>query len=358
MARAPARPAAVPAAAGLTGLRPLRGRLRPRLPRLLRLLPLALLCLLVAPGTWLRERPIAPGDGATLVMHRLDLSQPRDWPAALRVAGGWSLGSRHEGFGGYSTLLALPGNRLLSFSDRGDFLEFAAPDGPSGPTISGTVPEEPDSDNLSYDFESATRDPETSRIWLGLEGNNAIRRLNADKQSDGAVRRDAMAGWARNRGPEAMTRLADGRFIVLAEGSLPGDSPSPGVLFSGDPVAGAQPVAFDFPRRGGYRPTDMAALPDGRVIILFRKLALGLPPFGAMLAIADPATIRPGRPWDWRPLAELAPPLPRENYEGIAVRPAADGGVDLWIIADNNQGGLQRTLLLKLHWTGLLPSRP
>lgn len=327
--------------------------MRQRYRRWLRLLPLALLALLVAPGTWWRDQPLPPGEQAVLSVTSLELDQPRHWPAGLTLAGAWHIASRHEGFGGYSALLVLPGDRLLAFSDRQDFLEFPVPDTAAGPVRIGPVPQDPAGRYKPADFESATRDPLTGRRWLGVEGANAIRRLDAQGRPDGFVSPPLMQRWPSNRGPEAMARLPDGRFVVLAEGS-PGSKPrnSEGVLFAGDPVDGAQATRFRFPRQGRYRPTDMAALPDGRVLILQRQITPGLPPFGALLAIADPATIRPDRPWHWQVLAPLSPPMPRENYEGLAVTPAPGGGHHIWIISDDNQAGFQRTLLLKLHWDG------
>ena len=74
-----------------------------------------------------------------------------------------------------------------------------------------------------------------------------------------------MRNWPANEGSEAMVRLRNGRFIVLAEGK-PGSTPpiSTGLLFAGDPVDEAEAETFLFPRQSRYRPTDMALLPDGR----------------------------------------------------------------------------------------------
>jgi hypothetical protein len=48
-----------------------------------------------------------------------------------------------------------------------------------------------------------------------------------------------------------------------------------------------------------------------------------------------------------RELARLAWPALQENFEGIAVRPGADGRVLLYLISDDNFLPIQRTLLLQ-----------
>jgi hypothetical protein len=215
--------------------------------------------------------------------------------------------------------------------------------------------------NRSYwnqDIESATADPKSGQRWYGYENINAIRRFEAGENGESrAVFPPAMRHWKANGGPEAMARLPEGRFIVLAE-----DAPwlSAGghaaLLFPSDPVTGAKPLAFTFTPPIGYDPSDMAALPDGRVVILLRTIDLPFPPFfRSKLVVADPRAIVAGKRWPWTELATFHGPVPRDNYEGLAVAPAASG-VTLWIISDDNFASIQRTLLLKLHWR--IPPRP
>ena len=95
----------------------------------------------------------------------------------------------------------------------------------------------------------------------------------------------------------------------------------------------------------------MAPLPGGRVLILLRTVYWRLPPrFEGKLVIADPARIRQGKRWSGEVVADLAEPLPVDNYEGLAVEPANDGSAVVWLISDDNTARFQRTLLLKLEW--------
>jgi hypothetical protein len=323
-----------------------------RRSRIGRLFALALLCLLLAPGTWWRQDWSQPERRHILSIRELAISQPPGWSRTLRLTGIWELDSPNSFFGGYSALLALPDERLSAYSDRGAYLDFSAPGAaaPREPRIA-TIVHIP-IPQLRNDIESAARDPDSSVRWLGLETNNAIARLTPG-QGPEYVLPPLMRDWPKNQGAEAMTRLADGRFIVLAEGALSiGRKAGPGILFSGDPVAGASAIAFRFTPPAGFHPTDMAALPDGRVLILLRGLKIAVPPFRAMLVIADPEKILEGEEWPWTLVSKLSPPLPRENYEGLAIAPTSDGRADIWIISDDNRSGVQRTLLVKMHWTG------
>ena len=116
-------------------------------------------------------------------------------------------------------------------------------------------------------------------------------------------------------------------------------------------MAGAEPTAFRLVSPPGYRPVDIAQLPDGRALILLRKVVWGIPPgFAGKLMLADPATIRAGEVWRTEPLADLVAPLPSDNYEGLAVASDGRGGIVLWLISDDNDSIAQRTVLLKLRW--------
>ena len=126
------------------------------------------------------------------------------------------------------------------------------------------------------------------------------------------------------------------------------------LLFPGDPVEGARPVRFSFVGPGGFSPVDMAQLPDGRVLILMRKLVWPYPAkFAARILVGDARAIRAGA--DWRPAlaATLPSTLPGDNFEGMAIVPGGGRELTVWLISDANDTdgrdpGTQRTLLWKL----------
>jgi len=321
--------------------------------RFRRLTLIVLLAAALSPGLWWRSASAPAGNpkSTLLIMTPIPATTPADWPAGLTVAGAWHIVGSTRKFGGYSAMLATDGGTLTAFSDSARTLRFTIPD--SGRRMEfrfGSVgalgPGKYESD-----IEAATADPATGRRWFAYEVYNLIRRFDPGQAAPRAIAPAAMADWPENSGPEAMVRLADGRFIVLREGTAWLSSGArPGLLFPGDPVEGAKPLEFSFRPPIGYDPTDMAALPDGRVVILLRSLDPPLPPFfRTKLVVADPRSIAAGKPWPWVELATLHGAVPRDNYEGLAIVPDATG-VTMWLISDDNGTIFQRTLLLELRW--------
>jgi hypothetical protein len=271
-------------------------------------------------------------------------------PFELEAA--WQMTSTDSRFGGFSALLPQPGGRLMAISDRVFYLVFTPPAVPGAVDVRdarfGRVRLLHDDDK---DTESATEDPISGTIWIGHEGSNAISRHDPAMRTVAEVHPPAMHDWPRNTGAEAMVRMADGRFIVLAEG-FTGWFESrrhPAVLFPRDPLKRDKPTLFQFAGVPEFSITDMAQLPDGRVLILMRRLLWPLPlRFGGRIMIADPAAIRPGGIWRGIEVARLTSSLPVDNFEGLAIEPRADGRVTVWLISDDNRAATQRTLLWKL----------
>lgn len=324
-----------------------------------RLLVVLLVAICLSPGLFWRDDSHQDATPRPIFIRQLPLPANAQLAPGLTIVGGWQLRSRSEEFGGYSALLTLPQGKLLAVSDRGRFLRIGMP---TRPPVRGHIGAVGPADYLgrrSLDAESATRDPGGRTIWLGYESTNTIRRYGPDPGALQSVRPAEMRRWPVNRGPESLVRLTDGQFIVLSEAVTEGPRPvSEGLLFPGDPIDGAAPMVFRFVPPAGFRPTDIAQLPDGRVVILLRKLNIGLPPWlVSRLVVADPATIARDKEWAWQPLTEIRDPLPRENYEGLAIEPRENGGVRLWLISDDNRAALQRTLLLALDWMPGLTSR-
>ena len=309
-------------------------------------LAVAALC---APGTFLRtEVPTSfPTDIALSQVAGPSETGTPGW----RVEGVWrySTGPTRM-FGGYSALFAIGPDRLRAFSDRGTRFTFTPPDrlrsGEGGDyrDVSRQLVD-PRFANDLWDIESATRDPATGNYWLGFEGTHAIHRYSIASDFEDVRLLQGEVDWYVNSGAEAMVRLADGRFVVLAEGEEEGRSE--GLIYSGDPVVGDTPTRFEVQLPvSDFAITDAAQLPDGRVLLLLRSLAWDLPPFASMIAIAD--TPKGNETWEPAIALDLSGVLPPENYEGLAIFEESDGTLSIWVISDDNLSANQRTLVARL----------
>ena len=288
----------------------------------------------------------------------LDESNPkRTTVGAVAFLGAWELRSDNGDFGGLSALVALKDGRFLGVSDAGALIGFgmsgdARADRPfiaalPGAFGKGITYKARDSEGIAYDAVSG-------RVWVSYEHSHAIRRFPASmSRVDGMVRPAAMRRWPRNSGAEALVRLANGRFLVFAEGG-PDDGVYPAIQFSGDPVeSGTTQFPFRYRPTEGYRITDASQLPDGRLLLLERRI--GFPQgFTAKLLILDPAKIARDATVSGEVIATLAPPLLVDNMEGQAIT-QEDGRTVVWLVSDNNFNAIQRTLLMKFALT--LPNK-
>ena len=199
------------------------------------------------------------------------------------------------------------------------------------------------------DSESMAIDPSSGRAWVGFESATSLwRYATGFRRAEGTVASGGMRQWAEGGGPETLVRYPDGRFVTIAETShWPQHRGRAGLMFAGDPVAGTRPVRFDYRPPAGYSPSDAAVLPNGALLVLNRRFDL---PFrwSAKLTLVPAGAIRAGAIVKGREIATLAPPLVTDNYEGVAV--TREGGATIvWLVSDDNQSRLQRSLLLKFR---------
>lgn len=316
---------------------------------------LALLSLLffLGTGAFVADSPVPPNTS-----QQISLRRPLDLPplphrldgGELTLIAGWEMTSENSDFGGFSALHVMGNGRLLALSDASILAGFTIGEGSTAhnsfiaplPVRKGERSTKKDQDS-----ESLTHDPVTGRYWIGFEHNHRIRRYSpgfARAEATGAP--PAMAEWPKNGGAEAILRRADGSFIVFAESHSRAPGITTGLIFDGDP---AEPAArsqrFSYRPPSGYRITDVAALPDGRLLALHRRFHY-LTGVSAKLGVIDPATIAPGKVVQPRIIATLRAPFPIDNMEGIAIDREGDKTI-IWMMSDDNFIALQRTLLLK-----------
>jgi hypothetical protein len=206
--------------------------------------------------------------------------------------------------------------------------------------------EGPGSIDVKGDRDSESMIVHGGRAWIGFERSNAVWRYRlGDWRSQAHAAPPEMRKWRSNRGSEAMLRLPDGRFLVFSEG---GGGESPVLLFEGDPaVPGTKAAMLRYRPPQGYRITDAALLPGGRLLFLNRRVALLEGIFSARLTMTKLPRLEPGGLLEGEEVATLRKPLTVDNMEALSV--TREGGRTIvWIASDDNFNPLlQRTLLLK-----------
>jgi hypothetical protein len=318
-----------------------------RFPRLILTLVLAAA---IAPGTWVRS-PLPPEPRSPFArIAALPVQPVRAGPFVLE--GAWHLTGEGRNFGGYSALVALPGDRLLAGSDGGRKLVFMRPDREDALALESAFGAKATADKTSADLESLTRDPATGLIWAGYEGTNSIRRFGPDLEPQASIAPQQMRDWGSNSGPETFTRLHDGRFVVIEEGETRwfGDRHQ-ALVFPGDPLLHPQAQALEVEVPEDYRPVDLLDIGGGHVLVLLRRLVWSFPPgFDSAIGTLAITDLQPGKLASVRIIARLGAGFPHDNYEGLALTDDGAGRTALWLISDDNKARYQRTLVLKLGW--------
>jgi hypothetical protein len=265
--------------------------------------------------------------------------------------GGVHLTSADPAFGGFSAL-AVVGDRVTMLSDGGNVVrfrlgadgkvleqQFAALQG--GPATGWR--------KFDRDSEALAVDPRTGATWVAFERANQVWRYSsALRHPHASARPVAMRRWRANGGAEALVRRRDGSFIAIEEGRVRSRRWREGLVWAGDPTVDPEPAfRFRYVPPVGYDPADAVELPDGRLLVLNRWFGLPLR-FANILEVIDRRAIRPGAAVRGQVVARLAAPLTHDNFEGVAAS-VERGRTIIWLLSDDNQTSLERTLLLKFR---------
>ncbi len=268
----------------------------------------------------------------------------------------WQLSSDNPEFGGISALVPFRG-MLMGVSDAGVLIQTQIE--PAKVDWTGQITPIPSacvrsSSKFDRDSESLAADPLGQRFWIGLEYHNLI----CSGVPGGAARMvgpKAMRKWPMTGGPEAMVRLRDGRFVVLAERSHPPVPSVPMLIFDRDPTDPAARVSeARYRPPPGYAPVDAAQLPDGRLLVLHRRFELPFA-FSAILSIGSLAESAHGPVLQTSPIMWLKSGRGADNWEAVGVEDHGQGRATIWIANDNNFMLGEPNYLLRLEWG--VPSR-
>ncbi|HSD29267.1 MAG TPA: esterase-like activity of phytase family protein [Vicinamibacteria bacterium] len=272
----------------------------------------------------------------------------------LEYRGGLHLVSEHPLFGGISSIRVLPdGPRLVGITDEGFWLS-ARPvlrdgelegigDVEMGPLLGpdGRSPEGKD----ARDAESLANCRDGSFV-VGFERQHRLLRYPAGTgRPDGVPTPVApppgLEASPLNGGIEALVPLRGGGLFALTEYWIEKDQ----VVGWTDGPDHWKRLGLRF--EGALRPADGASLPDGDVLILERAYNTERGIVHVRIRRIDDASIRPGAALGGRLVAEFAPPLLLDNYEGIAATGDPGGETHVYLVSDDNLDRVrQRTLLL------------
>lgn len=319
----------------------------------MRALKLALLIFALVPTVWLRgEAPVRARGGAIQLVDLMPaLGHSLPDTGTLQLLGAWQLRGPDRNLSTLSGLAQTRGG-FVAVGDRGGVLWFARPDrpGPWHARLTRLVHLNWRKYRYPTDAEAALVDPHTGDLVVAYEDAPMLERYSPDLARRRRIAMPALAEWSENQGPEAMTRLTDGRTMIVGETHARwlDRTRHPGLLFPDLPRSGENPARFELFMPAGYRPSELAQMPDGRVLVLGRHFSLA--GFRSVIAIFAAEDVQPGAVITPRVIARIADPRLRDNYEGMTVTREADGSQMVWLLSDSNETvWAQRTLLLKLR---------
>jgi len=323
----------------------------------------------------LADKPLTPLQGPTATtITAIAIDFDRDRPGRkefgkLIFRAGLNLYAKTSQFGGYSALAIDPSGRsLLAISDAGSWLRATLDydgrrlkglsDAVVGPILG--VDGKPLRDDAMRDSEGMALiggDTRQGTALVSFERKHRIARypftLDRFGPPTGTVPLPAGAkGMVANRGIEAMASIKAGKLkrtlLAFAEGRADKNGNLIGWL-----IGGPTPGGILLKRIGGFDVTDMAALPDGGVVLLERRFRFSE---GIKMRIRRIAAseIRRGALIQGEVLLDANDSLNIDNMEAIAAHRAPSGETVLTLMSDDNFSALQRTLIMQFT----LPEKP
>lgn len=287
----------------------------------------------------------------------LDLEKPgRKFFGDLTFLSGFELTSGDSRFGGLSGLeLSTDGDLLYAVSDHGYWLTARLHHNPQG-RLTGLGPWKiaplltPDGSivsNYLRDAEALVRDRDGSfivaferahRLWRYPRSTGPFTSLPEPLPTPAELQ-NAPA----NGGIEAVTILPDRRLLAFTERFENQDGSLKGWLIQKDKF-----FPLSYLQSDGFRPTDLATLASGDVLLLERRYSL-ISGVTVRIRLLSRGNLKAEARLEGKEIALLGPPLEVDNFEGLAVREDPKGGSFLYMISDDNYSILQRTLLLQFY---------
>lgn len=299
-----------------------------------------------------------PGQSPSVTISRLE-DEPIGFAMApeVELLAAYELSARDPRFGGFSAI-ETDGVALWLLGDRAMLWQAdMALDAATGDLVleawhvgalltDGT-------DRRPLDSEGLALGPDGT-LFAAFEHDDSLRRLvrapSGDWSSERLHEGRLIEGAPQNQGLEALARLADGSLVAVSEGARR----APGVA-SAARLAGDHVIPFGYSVEAGFRPVGAAVLGD-HLYVLERRVGvlagwqtrLTRSPLPTTLphATGDQATL------EGETLIRIGAGPLAENHEGVAILTDSQGAASIFLIADDNQSALQRTLLLVFSYAG------
>ena len=274
----------------------------------------------------------------------------------LSWRGGVALACADRRFGGWSDLAVAPWGasgacRVAMISDNGWTLDAglslradgvpAALSGGRLGRLRGEAGE--DLSGADADAEGLASMPDGSFL-VAFERNHRILRYPPGEELLSGIphRLDeppGLGGAPRNAGIEALAAWPDGTAIAFAEGLRDARGDHRGWIRAG---GGWRSLSL---ADAGFDPTGACVAPDGRLLVLQRRLSLLS--FSARVVALERAACEAGGRLEGQELGRWDEPGLVDNMEGIAALRGPDGTMLVYLLSDDNYRRiLQRTLLL------------
>ncbi|MEK9968173.1 MAG: esterase-like activity of phytase family protein [Ferrovibrio sp.] len=286
-------------------------------------------------------------------------SRPETRLGRLDYLGGLILASSEGGgFGGYSGIAVdADGAGLWAIADTGHWLrlDFRRSDAglPVDVAAAETLPLRDANGGILTS--KVLSDAESLRLlpdgrWL-VSFERAHRLWFFDRPGGAATATlavpDSVAHQPANGGIEAVAAFANGDLLLFSEEMAALNGAEGNAVWLWRNRAWRD---LAWPARDDFKPTDAVALPNGDVIVLERFYLPIIGPKARLQRIPAASLDAADGILRSELLAEWAAPYSVDNMEGLDVRRMPDGSFWLYVMSDDNESRLQRTLLMVFRY--------
>jgi len=264
--------------------------------------------------------------------------------------GGFSITGTDNRFGGLSALHVTPdGQRIHAVTDRGNWVTATLTYQENDLSGMQNIAITPLLDVNGKPLKGRLRDSESLAISdslvISFERKHRLWRYR--KRTGGypglPTPIKTPAGFYQlsdNGGIEAMTRMCNGRLLVLAEKAFDQRSSIVGWVQTSSGW-----LSFRYQTKAALRPTGSVTLPNCDIAVVERSFS-AVSGLKIRLTRLRSAEIQPTKLVSPEELAYLSYPLNIDNFEGIAARLSKNGKTLIYLVSDDNFNSEQRTLLV------------